>query len=157
MKSINVAINFKNCKRKNENNIVRCAKKKCYGTDIGVPVEHVCFCVFFFCDKPNVFGYWGVSWTRPLTIHNLMKIVRITDFCWFHEDLDPVLTNLIEQDHHLVPIFNLAQPSNNSQTLLHDCTHGQFLSTTVSQDDSVFATTFFVSFILFTDRSNVRQ
>ena len=39
MKSINVNINFKNCKRKNENNIVRRANKKCYGSEIGVPVD----------------------------------------------------------------------------------------------------------------------
>lgn len=39
MKSINVDITFKNCKRRNEGNIVRRAKKKCHGGEIGVPVD----------------------------------------------------------------------------------------------------------------------
>ena len=75
------------------------------------------------------------------TIYNLMKIVRITDFCWFHEDLDPVLANLIERDHHLKPFSISLSRRAIAKLYLMTRLMTSFCPPQISQDNPPLSTT----------------
>src|SRR5271166_379166 len=54
------------------------------GKDIGFPIDHVGVAVAASGNQSDVFRDWGVSRTGPLTIHDLVEVVRCRNVGRFH-------------------------------------------------------------------------
>ncbi len=54
------------------------------GEDIRMPIDHVGIRVTPGGDQSDVFGHRGVGRTRPLTVHDAMKVVGTTDIRRLH-------------------------------------------------------------------------
>src|ERR1700738_211076 len=54
------------------------------GKDIGFPIDHVSVAVSPSGNQSDVFRDWGVSRTGPLTIHDLVEVVRCRNIGRFH-------------------------------------------------------------------------
>jgi hypothetical protein len=54
------------------------------GEDIGLPVDHVGLGVTAFRDQPDVVRYRSVGGTSPLTVHDVVEVVRLRDVSGLH-------------------------------------------------------------------------
>src|SRR6185503_11779016 len=51
---------------------------------VGLPVDHVGVAVAARRDQPDVLGHGGMGGARPLTVHDLMEVVRRSNIGEFH-------------------------------------------------------------------------
>jgi hypothetical protein len=86
------------------------------GKDVRVAIHHVRFGEFTLCDQANVFGNIGVGRTRPLTVDDPVKIVRVLGIGRLHFSWPFSLAEVRVQQRPLDTLWHCCHPLKRAST-----------------------------------------